>query len=223
VTRAEARTLAAAYAAFCALYLGASALPLREPVVLAPSALDRAIPLVGWTVWVYLSQFALLGVVFLRAAGSPAWGRALASMLVATLVSVAVFVAFPTRVARAAVDGDGLTALAFQALHLVDPPGNCFPSLHVSLAFLGALALRPEQPRAAAGVLAWAALIALSTLTTRQHVLLDVAGGAAVALASRHLASRLQARWAARAPAPAVRSRARPRSGPPAPRSARGR
>jgi membrane-associated phospholipid phosphatase len=57
----------------------------------------------------------------------------------------------------------------------------------VSLALLGALAFWPERRRLTLGCLAWAMLIAASTLTTRQHVLVDVAGGVVVALASHWL------------------------------------
>ncbi len=187
MTRRHLAVLALAYAIFSALYLGASLIGLRDAVVLTPSAVDARIPFVGWSIWVYLSQFPLLGFVFWNAADSPAWGRSLRSMLVATLLSVAVFVALPTRLDRAPIDGSAVTSVAFAALYLFDPPSNCFPSLHVSLALLGALAFWPERRRLTLGCLAWAALIAASTLTTRQHVLVDVAGGAAVALAAHWL------------------------------------
>lgn len=187
MTRRHLAILTLAYAVFSALYLGASLTGLRDPVVLTPSAVDARIPFVGWSIWVYLSQFPLLGFVFWKAADSPAWGRSLRSMLVATLLSVAVFVALPTRLDRAPIDGSAVTTIAFSALYLFDPPGNCFPSLHVSLAVLGALAFWPERRRLTLGCLAWAALIAASTLTTRQHVVMDVAGGAAVGLAAHSL------------------------------------
>jgi len=188
VTRRHLAVLALAYAVFSALYLGAPLTGLRDALVLTPSAVDARIPFVDWSIWVYLSQFPLLGLVFWKAADSPAWGRSLRSMLVATLLSVAVFVALPTRLDRGPIDGTAaVAAIAFAALYLFDPPSNCFPSLHVSLALLGALAFWPARRRLTLGCLAWAALIAASTLTTRQHVLIDVAGGAAVALAAHWL------------------------------------
>lgn len=188
MTRRHLAALALAYGIFCALYLGASAVA-REPIVLTPAGIDSAIPFLGWSIWVYLSQFPLLGIVFWKAAGSAAWGRCLRSMLVATLVSSAIFVALPTRLERGPVEAGAITMSAFAALYLFDPPGNCFPSLHVSLAILGALAFWPERRRLAAACLAWATLISVSTLTTRQHVLLDLAGGVAVAIAA-HLLTR---------------------------------
>lgn len=182
MTAHQLGTLGAAYTVFCALYLGASAASLREPIALTPSPLDAWVPFLGWSIAVYLSQFALLGVVFWRAAGSPAWDRSLRSMLVATLTSAAVFVALPTRLDRPPLPDGGVIAAAYSTLYLFDPPTNCFPSLHVSLATLGALSFWPERRRLTVACLGWAALVTVSTLTTRQHVLLDVAGGAAVAL-----------------------------------------
>ena len=187
MTRRHLAVLALAYVIFCGLYLGASLTGFREPLGLTPSAIDARVPFVGWTIWVYLSQFALLGFVFWKAADSPAWGRSLRSMLVATLLSVAVFVVMPTRLERAPIDGSAVTVAAFAALYLFDPPGNCFPSLHVSLALLGSLAFWPERRRLTLGCLAWAALIAASTLTTRQHVVIDVAAGAAVTVVAHWL------------------------------------
>ncbi len=54
-------------------------------------------------------------------------------------------------------------------------PANCFPSLHVALAAIAGCALWRRGIRVVAVI--WPALIAVSTLTTRQHVAWDVAGG----------------------------------------------
>ena len=62
---------------------------------------------------------------------------------------------------------------AFEALWLFDVPTNCFPSLHVALATIAAF-FWPRQRRMAT---IWAAGIALSTLTTKQHYAIDVVGG----------------------------------------------
>lgn len=185
--------LALAYMVFCGLYLGGAAFPLAPSATLAPSALDAAIPLLPWTVWVYLSQFPFLGFVYWRAWGTVAWARDLRGMLAATIASVAVFVLYPTRIPREAIDADPATRLAFAALYGLDPATNCLPSLHVSLALLGAAGFWPERPRLAGACLAWAVFIAGSTLTTRQHYVVDVLAGAAVAVATGWLARLLEA------------------------------
>ena len=157
----------AAYLVFCLFYLGAAAIDLRPPQLLQPSLIDRAIPFLPWTIAVYLSQFAFLFLT-LR------WqrdARVYVPMAVATLISCAIFVLYPTTIARPAVD-----SAAFDGLWLFDVPENCFPSLHVSLAIIAAA----YWPRARWIGIAWAIAIAVSTMTTKQHYFVDVAGGIAM-------------------------------------------
>jgi membrane-associated phospholipid phosphatase len=193
-------TLALAYTLFSVLYLGAAALPLAPPTTLSPSAFDDAIPRLPWTVWVYLSQFPFLGFVYWQACGTVAWARNLRAMLAATVASVSVFVLWPTRIAQGTIDADAATTLAFGVLYGTDPATNCVPSLHVSLALLGAAGFWPERSRLAGACLGWAALIAVSTLTTKQHYGVDVVAGVVVAAGAAWLARRFEsgplgARW----------------------------
>ena len=185
-------TLALAYTVFSVLYLGGAALPLTVPMTLAPSALDERIPRLPWTVWIYLSQFPFLGFVYWRSFGTVAWARNLRGMLLATLASVAVFMLWPTRIARDTIDADAATTLAFAVLYETDPASNCVPSLHVSLALLGVLGFWPERPRLAGTCLSWAAMIIISTLTTKQHYAIDVVMGIVVAAGAAWLARRLE-------------------------------
>jgi len=84
-------------------------------------------------------------------------------------------------IARETIDADAATTLAFAVLYGTDPATNCVPSLHVSLALLGATSFWPERRRLAGACLGWATLIAVSTLTTKQHYAVDVVSGALVA------------------------------------------
>lgn len=178
----QGRALLAGYVAFCCLYLGAAALPLRARLALEPAALDAAIPFVGWTIWVYATQFVLTPAAIVLARDDAERTRTFYAMLLATCLAAAVFMLWPTGLERPQVPSSGLTGLAWAALYLTDTPGNCLPSLHVALASLAGAALWRRGWRAAA--LAWPALIALSTLTTKQHVAWDVAGGLALAAAA---------------------------------------
>ena len=77
---------------------------------------------------------------------------------------------------------------AFAVLQGVDAAGNACPSLHVAAAVFSAfwidhLLRRFEAGRIARGLsLVWLALIVYSTLAIKQHVVLDVLAGAALAL-----------------------------------------
>lgn len=183
------RAMAIAYLVFCGLYLGAAQLHWREPLVLRPGVLDAAIPFLPWSIWVYLSQFALLPASIVKARNDADRGTVLYAMLAATALAAAVFVLWPTTLPRPAVPAGGATGIAWTLLHAGDTAYNCFPSLHVALAAIAGAALwRAGHPLLA---LLWPPAIALSTVTTRQHVVLDVLAGLLLAAAAWSLVSLL--------------------------------
>jgi membrane-associated phospholipid phosphatase len=100
------------------------------------------------------------------------------------LAGFMVFYFWPNAISPAAVDWDHHPSVAF--LKQVDTAGNAFPSLHVATAVFSALWLhwRFAQLRlgraARIANIGWCVAIAWSTLAIRQHVALDVLGGAAL-------------------------------------------
>lgn len=190
ITRAnQGRAMALGYVAFSVVYLGSAAVRWREPTLLAGSVIDTAIPLLGWSVWVYLTQFLLLPTAIVSACDDDDRARTLYAMLVATALAALVFVVWPTRLDRHVEHGAGLTAIAWSALYLADTPANCLPSLHVALATIAGTALWRRGWRITG--LVWPALIALSTLTTKQHVAWDVVAGCALGIVAWHLTPKL--------------------------------
>ena len=173
------RGMALGYLVFSGLYLGAAALHLGPPRVLEPGAIDAAIPFVEETIWIYLTQFLLLPVAIVAARDDRDRTRCFYALLLATALAAAVFVAWPTRLERPELTATGATGLAWAALHLADTPFNCFPSLHVALAAIAGVTLWRRDWRQAA--LLWPGAIAVSTLTTRQHIAWDAAGALALA------------------------------------------
>jgi membrane-associated phospholipid phosphatase len=190
--------LAIGYLVFCVLYLGSAAAAIRAPWLLEPTALDRALPFVAQSLWVYLSQFVLLPYALAVQTDDGLRTRGFYAMVLATAIAAVVFVLLPTRVAPALAPDDGLVGLAWQALRLADTPHNAFPSLHVALAAIAGALLWPKR-RALA--LAWPALIAVSTLTTRQHVAWDLAGGVLLAALAWSLVPKVVAHERTHAPA----------------------
>jgi len=170
MNRHRGAAIGIAYILFCVIYLGAPRLALHAPRLLVPSAIDRAIPFAPWTIGIYLSQFAILFLTLWRARDA---APVFAAIAVATLISAIVFVLWPTTIERPLTRNT-----AYAALWLFDVPTNCFPSLHVALAMIAAAFWPDRKTRAVAIV--WAAAIAVSTLTTKQHYAIDVLGGAVV-------------------------------------------
>lgn len=97
-------------------------------------------PFVPASIWVYLSQFMRVPWAVATAGDDATRSRAFYSMLLATLVSLPVFVLYPTCVPHPPTPDDGLLGLAWHTLHLTDTPNNAFPSLHVALATLAGIA-----------------------------------------------------------------------------------
>lgn len=174
---------------------------LREPTSLPLTAIDTAIPLIPWTVWPYSTITWACLLAWLAVPSRRDAARLLFAVLAAASVCAAVFLIFPTTYPRAAhpiaLLPDSPAVRELWRLRLADSPTNCLPSLHVALAWTLALVgtqpyTRAEWSRRSDAVpswapvllrglaLTWAAVVALTTLTTKQHYVVDVPTGAAV-------------------------------------------
>lgn len=170
---------------FFVLYFWVMHHPLGLPLTMPLTAVDHWVPLSDDALPLYASLWLYVGL-------APALAKDRAELLLhaqaaalMAAIGLAVFWLFPTVVPVFAVDWTQYPSLQF--LKSTDAGGNAFPSLHVSFAVFTAV-LMTRQLRsvdAPAWVLAlnwlWAAGIVYSTLATRQHVLLDVLGGTALA------------------------------------------
>ncbi len=154
-----------------------------QPTAMPVLAADRAVPFgSGWT-WVYLSVFLLAPLPALLQADRGLLKRQALELGVVGLISNAIFLLWPTSVPRPAAAG---TTEAWRALTAADLPVNACPSLHASLAVFAALWILPAlRGRTALVAAAWCWTLAIlwSTLATKQHVIVDIAAGAALAVA----------------------------------------
>ena len=146
--------------------------------------LDRVIPVQpAWmlaygSIWV----FAFLPAFVVR---QPALTRrAIMAMLTVTIVAYFVFLLYPTVLPRSESVGEGFLAASLGVVYSLDPPLNCFPSLHVAWAFVAALTSYRIHRGVGLAALVWATIIGVSTLYTKQHYVLDVLGGVAIAYAA---------------------------------------
>jgi membrane-associated phospholipid phosphatase len=141
--------------------------------------LDRKIPFLSWMAVPYATSGLLLTLVFFLVRGNEQLRVASRRLLLVTVVGCLVFAAVPARFGpdRPEVT-DGVPAMVFRWLDLVDQPYNQCPSLHVAYCVIVWLSLRPLCRGAVRALLgAWLMLVAASTLFTWQHHLADVTGG----------------------------------------------
>lgn len=114
----------------------------------------------------------------------------------ATLLAGACFLAFPLRLGFPRPDVDGFCGKLFDLLHAFDQPYNLFPSLHIALWLLLRQVYVRHVPRWLAWpVKIWFALIALSTLFTWQHHIIDILGGVILAIVCFYLFPQHPLRW----------------------------
>lgn len=149
-------------------------------------ALDQAIPLVPTWSLAYGTLYAfLIALPVFVVREDEHLRRTVRAYLAVWITAYACFVAYPTVAPRpVSVDGDGFGAWGLSLLYNMDPPYNCFPSLHVAHSFVSALTCLRIHRGVGIGALFAAALVALSTLFSKQHYVLDVVAGASIAVVS---------------------------------------
>ncbi|MEK8031994.1 hypothetical protein AACH06_14295 [Ideonella sp. DXS29W] len=166
------------------VFLGGYQLTLRRAHRLGelPSSLS------SWDAWVpfwpaSILPYASINLVYLAAFFLCRTERALLRLTLQLLfVQIAAFICFwcwPLQWGRPRPALEGIWAQAYGWLGSFDLPHNLAPSLHIAvLVVLWSLLRSIVLPRHRVWVHAWAGVVALSALTTWQHHLLDVAGGA---------------------------------------------
>jgi membrane-associated phospholipid phosphatase len=167
----------------CYIFVGA-AVAGRHAVVPA-IALDGMLPVRSeWSV-VYLSLFLAALLPFFVIHQPRHVHRTILAFLAVWLVGLGFFLLFPTVSSRPPKPvGGGFNDWLLRVIYDSDVKYNCLPSLHVAQVYLAALACNIVHRGVGKVALAWATLVALSTLFTKQHYVLDVAGGFALGVAA---------------------------------------
>jgi len=161
--------------------------------------IDRLIPLFPPAIVPYLLGDALF-------IGVPIWAAIRAkprdfeaytiSILLATAVSYFVYLVFPTFVTRPEITSSDAFSRALMILYRTDKAYNAAPSGHALYTVLSFLYLERWKPNYRPIWIAAAVLILLSTLLTRQHYVLDLVSGIALAILAYIAGYFAEKRWA---------------------------
>lgn len=157
--------------------------------------LDDKIPFLPWTISIYLGCYLFWIANYIlgcRQEKEEAF-RLMSADFLAKLVCLLCFCVFPTTNIRPEVEGKTLWDALMVWLYQTDAADNLFPSIHCLTSCFCVIAVRhnpkiPRWYRIASAVIAIS--IYLSTLTTKQHVIIDVIGGVALAEASYRFVKR---------------------------------
>ena len=178
--------------------------PVHAPIMMPVIPLDLMISfqplalLAYVSLWIYIGAGPGLQRTYPELAAYALWMAGLC------ITGLAIFYFWPTQMPSLTLDAPAHSAIA--VLHRLDKTGNACPSMHVAVAIftLGRVEEVLHSTRAPLWLrlvnVAWFVVIVYSTLAVKQHVALDVAGGALLGLAFLvpSLRWRRLARWTGR-------------------------
>ena len=146
------------------------------------TGVDRSIPFVPEFLVIYFGCYVFWAVNYILIARQDR--RSVYQFFTGDFISRCVclvsFLAFPTTNTRPLITGSGLWNQAALWLYSIDAADNLFPSIHCLVSWFCYLGIRgrKEIPRWYQSVsMVIALLVFASTLLTKQHVIVDVAGG----------------------------------------------
>lgn len=143
------------------------------------------IPFVPLASVAYLSINLMLGSVAFTLRRRAELLAAGAMVLATTTIAGVAFLLYPSRLAYPPTPSAGVWQAAYDFADVINLNYNLAPSLHVGFAFAAGLAMSHRRPAFARFMfLAWASLIAVSTMLAHQHHLIDVITGAMLGFAT---------------------------------------
>ena len=151
--------------------------------------MDELIPFNPHFIWIYhtiIPVIALTLVYLIKR--KDLFLSSIVAFLLATAVLFFFYIFFPSFYPRDAfVDNSTISGVLVEATRRIDGAQNTFPSSHVTFSwlitfFISISACAKKNKWIYKGYFIWAILISLSTLTLKQHFIVDVVSGIILAL-----------------------------------------
>lgn len=181
----------------CLVYAGCSLLTEKRQLHNLAVGLDEKIPLIPWTILIYFGCYLFWIVnytLIYRKSREKAY-RFFVSDFLSRTICLVCFLVYPTTLERPVIQGGGVCEDLLQWLYRIDAPVNLFPSIHCLVSWNCYIGIRDDV-----SISVWyrrfsaaaAILVFISTLTTKQHVIVDVAGGVLVSEVTYWLGKRTE-------------------------------
>ena len=161
-------------------------------------AFEKDIPFVPASVWYYLlGMYAPFVFVVEMMRTKKSFFVAMLGTYLSAFICFAFFIFFPMSYPRPPLEfahagmlsspiwhipGDLFSLKGMEFIYQMDSSSNTFPSLHIVYSMIFALALREEYPKYSTVFYLNAFIVFLTTLTTKQHFVMDGITGAGVAM-----------------------------------------
>lgn len=178
------------------VYFGSRLITSDWPHTNAEIFIDQSIPFVPWTVIFYVSCYLFWIVNYIigcRQEKEVAF-RFLAADFFAKTICLFCFLLFPTTNVRPFIEGKDIWEKMMQGVYAADAADNLFPSIHCLTSWFCYIAVR-KNPKIKKPYrlfsLFYALAVCVSTLTTKQHVIIDMIGGIFLAEFSYYLVDKL--------------------------------
>ena len=148
--------------------------------------IDSLVPFMPWTIIIYWGCYLFWGINYGLSAlqEKSERNRFFCADMLSRCVCLAFFLLLPTTNIRPEITGFTVWDELMRLLYRVDAADNLFPSIHCLVSWLCWIGVRRRKdihPIYRHASLIIALLICISTLTTRQHVIVDVISGVALA------------------------------------------
>ena len=170
----------------CLIYWGTMALTENRYHFDFTTELDRKVPLLPWTILIYLGcyLFWIVNYILTGHLKKEEFYRFITADLMSRMICGLIFLVLPTTNVRPELPSDSIFTPMMQWLWNTDQAANLFPSIHCLVSWMCFIGIRgkhqfPRWYRWFSCVFAVA--VFLSTQTTKQHYLVDVIGGVALA------------------------------------------
>lgn len=167
-------------------YFGSRMLTTNWNHINAEVFFDAKIPFVPWTVFIYLSCYIFWVANYVlgcRQDREEAF-RFISADFFAKTICLLCFLIMPTTNVRPEVMPEGIWNQIVIHLYNTDAADNLFPSIHCLTSWFCYIAVRKNEKIPKLYVwfsLLYAISVCISTLTTKQHVIIDVIGGVGLA------------------------------------------
>lgn len=158
------------------------------------SKLDNQVPFVKEWVIIYLGCYLFWTVNYILSVreGKEKCYRFVFADLLSRLICGIIFIVFPTTNIRPIVTGNDITSQLMMFVYRIDAASNLFPSIHCLVSWFCFIGIRRSKK-----IPLWykvfscifAVLVFASTQFTKQHYLIDIAGGVIIAELCYYIAS----------------------------------
>lgn len=177
----------------CIVYFGISRIADEWKHYDLTLPVDRAVPLIPGFVSVYLGcyLFWIINYILIAKQGEEHCVRFAAADIMSRLVCCVFFLLLPTTNVRPVLYGDGIWVSLLQAVYKMDAPTNLFPSIHCLVSWFSFIGIRGRKSVTKAYRVfscLFAILVCVSTQVTKQHYIVDVFGGIAIAEITYYIA-----------------------------------